>query len=175
MKITSLININIPTLTQPTPMHYGLHFLHVAHTCPYDRQSSCMSFTATATSYIQVTEILKQCVEMTFPYEGHTSCPSFLQLLHHTSELPHDTSGLPKTLHWLCLTLLTMLGLWGAAYKQPRQGDAPRSTPTYYPGGRVYIHCQFTTPRWGVTHFYQRLRLCSCGTKPQHSRNHWSQ
>ena len=24
-----------------------------------------------------------------------------------------------------------------------------------------------------VTCFYQKLRLCSCGTKPQHSRNHW--
>ena len=23
------------------------------------------------------------------------------------------------------------------------------------------------------THFYQKLRLCSCGTKPQHSGNHW--
>ena len=23
-----------------------------------------------------------------------------------------------------------------------------------------------------LTHFYQKLRLCSCGTKPQHSRNH---
>ena len=25
-----------------------------------------------------------------------------------------------------------------------------------------------------LTHFYQRLRLCSCGTKPQHSKNHHS-
>ena len=23
-----------------------------------------------------------------------------------------------------------------------------------------------------LTHFYRRLRLCSCGTKPQHSKNH---
>ena len=27
---------------------------------------------------------------------------------------------------------------------------------------------------WNMTHFYQRLRLCSCGTKPQHSKNHHS-
>ena len=39
-------------------------------------------------------------------------------------------------------------------------------------GGRRYVRCQFTSPRWGVTHFYQRLRLCSCGTKCQHSGNH---
>ena len=38
--------------------------------------------------------------------------------------------------------------------------------------GCMYVHCQFTTPRWGVTRFYQKLRLCSCGTKPQHSGNH---
>ena len=73
--------------------------------------------------------------------------------------LLRNTSGLPKILHWLCLTLLTMLGIWEAPYEQPRQGDAPRSTPTYYRGGRMYVCCQFTTPRWGVTRFYQRLRL----------------
>ena len=39
----------------------------------------------------------------------------------------------------------------------------------------VCVHCQFTTSRWGVTCFYQKLRLCSCGTKPYHSRNHWYQ
>ena len=37
----------------------------------------------------------------------------------------------------------------------------------------MYVRYQFTTPRWGVTCFYQKLRLCSCGTKPQHSRNLW--
>ena len=67
------------------------------------------------------------------------------------------------------------LVLWGAPYERPRQGDAPRSTPTDYPGGCVYIRYRFTTPRWGVTRFYQRLRLCSCGTKPQHSGNHQCQ
>ena len=41
-----------------------------------------------------------------------------------------------------------------------------------YCPGRVYVRCWFTTPRWGVTHFYQCLRLCSCGTKPQRSENH---
>ena len=45
--------------------------------------------------------------------------------------------------------------LMGVPYERPRYGDAPRSTPTYYLGGRVYVRCRFTTPRWGVTHFYQ--------------------
>ena len=36
----------------------------------------------------------------------------------------------------------------------------------------MYVRCQFTTPRWGVTCFYQCLRLCSWGTKPQRSENH---
>ena len=39
-------------------------------------------------------------------------------------------------------------------------------------GVNMYVCCQFTTTRWGVTSFYQKLRLCSCGTKPQHSGNH---
>ena len=39
-------------------------------------------------------------------------------------------------------------------------------------GVHMYVHYRFTTPMWGVTHFYQKLRLCSCGTKPQHSGNH---
>ena len=82
--------------------------------------------------------------------------------------------GSPKYYIRLHPTLLTTLCLWGVPHKQPRQGDAPRSTPTYYPGGHVYVHCWYTTPRWGVTHFYQWFRLCSCGTKPQHSKNHHS-
>ena len=40
MKINININANIPTLMQPTPMHYILCFLRMAHTCPDDRQSS---------------------------------------------------------------------------------------------------------------------------------------
>ena len=175
MKIPVYINTNIPALMQPTPMHYELCLLCMAHTFPDDRQSSCSSFTVTVTLYIQVTKILKLCVEMTSSYKGHTSHPSFSRFLHLTSRLLHHISGLPKILYWLCLTLLMMLALWGAPYEQPRQGGTPRSTPTYYPGGCVYVRCWFTTPRWGVTHFYQRLRLCSCGTKPQHSRNHWCQ
>ena len=51
-KITRSINIIIPTLTRPTPMDHE-------HCSPYDRQTSCTSFTATATSYIQVTQNLK--------------------------------------------------------------------------------------------------------------------
>ena len=106
MKTTSSINIIIPALTRPTPTYYELHLLHMAYKYPYNRQSSCMSFTATATSYIQVTQILKLCMETTFS-----------QLLDPTSGLPSNTSGLPKILHWLHLSLLTTLGLWGAPYE----------------------------------------------------------
>ena len=112
-------------------MHYECCFLRMAHTCPYDRQSSHVSFTVTATLYIWVTGNLNLCVETTSPYKA--SHPSFLRLLHLTSGLLHRISGLPKILHSLCLTLLTMLALWGAPYEQPRQGSAPRPTPTYYP------------------------------------------
>ena len=51
-QITGAINVIIPILMQPTPMH---------HECgnPYDRQSSRMNFTVTATSYIRVTQNLK--------------------------------------------------------------------------------------------------------------------
>ena len=114
-------------------MHYELCFLCVAPTCPDDRQSSCLHFTPTATSYIWVTKILNLHVETTSPYEGHTSCSSFSRLLHLTSRSLCHISGLPKILHWLHLTLVTMLALWGAPYEQPRQGGTPRSTPTYYP------------------------------------------
>ena len=148
-KITRSINVIIPALTRPTPTHHE-------QGNPYDRQSSRTNFTATATSYLQVTQNLKQCVETTSPYEGHTSRTFFARLLEPTSGLRRHTSGLPKIL----------------PYERPREADAPRTTPTYYLGGCVYIRCRFTTPRWGVTRFYQCLRLCSCGTKPQHSENH---
>ena len=166
-KIARSINVIIPALTQPTPTNHE-------RCSPYDRQSSRTSFTATATSYIRVTQILKLHVETASPYEGHTSRTFFVRLLDPTSTLLHHTSGLPKILHQLCLTLLTTLCLWGVPYKRPRQGNTPRPTPTYYPGGRMYVHCWFTTPRWGVTRFYRWFRLCSCGTKPQHSKNHHS-
>ena len=129
-----------------------------------------MNVTATATSYIWVNQNLKRRVETASPYEGHTSRTFVARLLDPTSGLLQNTSGLPKILPWLHLTLLTMLGLWGVPSEQPRQVNAPRSTPTYYLGGRVYVHCQVTTPRWGVTRFYRCLRLCSCGTKPQRSK-----
>ena len=164
-KITGSINIIIPTLTRPTPTHHE-------RGDPYGRQSSRTNSNATATSYIWVNQNLKRRVETTSPYEGHTSRTFFARLLDPTSGLLHRTSGLPKILPRLRLTLLTMLGLWGVPYKRPRYGDAPRSTPTYYLGGRVYVCCRFTTPRWGVTRFYQCLRLCSCGSKPQRSENH---
>ena len=147
-KITGSINIIIPTLTRPTPTHHE-------RGNPYDRQSSRTNFTATATSYIRVTQNLKRRVETASPYEGHSSRTFLPRLLDPTSGLLHHTSGLPKILPRLHLTLLTTLGLWGVPSERPRQGDVPRSTPTYYPGGRVYVRCQFTTPRWGVTRFYQ--------------------
>ena len=163
--ITGSINVIIPALTRPTPTHHK-------HGNPYDRQSSRMNFNATATSYIRVTQNLKRRVETTSPYEGHTSRTFFARLLDPTSGLLRHTSGLPKILTRLRLTLLAMLGLWGVPYERPRLVNVPRTTPTCYPGGRVYVRCRFTTPRWAVTCFSQCLRLCSCGTKPQHSENH---
>ena len=82
---------------------------------------------------------------------------------------------------YIWATQITALAMSDASYNVshmgstvcPRQDGTPRSTPTYYPRLHVYVCCQFTTARWGVRHFYQKLRLCSCGTKPQHSRNHW--
>ena len=44
--------------------------------------------------------------------------------------------------------------------------------PSTIQGLHVYVHCQFTSSRWGVTSFFKKLRLCSYGTKPQHSGNH---
>ena len=164
-RITGSINVINPALMRPTPTHHE-------RGNPYDRQSSRTNFTATATPYIRVTQNLRRRVETTSPYEGHTSRTFFARLLDPTSGLLRHTSGLPKILPRLRLTLLTMLGLWGVPYERPRYDNAPRSTPTYYLGGRMYVRCRFTTPRWGVTCFYQCLRLCSCGTKPQRSKNH---
>ena len=76
-KFTGNISANIPKLMRPTPTHYELCFLHVAHACPYDRQSSHMALTVTATSYIQVIKKLDLCMETISPNEGHTSHPSF--------------------------------------------------------------------------------------------------
>ena len=88
-KITGSINVIIPALMRPTPTH---------HKCgnPYNRQSSRTNFTATVTSYIQVTQNLKRHVETASPYKGHTSCTFFARLLDPTSGLLHHTSGLPK-------------------------------------------------------------------------------
>ena len=109
-KITGSINFIIPALTRPTPTHHE-------RGNPYDRQSSRPNFTATATPYIWVTQNLKRRVETTSPYEGHTSRTFFARLLDPTSGLLRHTSGLPKILPRLRLTLLTMLGLWGVPYK----------------------------------------------------------
>ena len=77
-KNTANIIINIPVLMQPTLMHYELCFLCITHACPYDRQSSHTTFTATATSYIWVIEKSDLHVETMSPCEGHTSRPFFL-------------------------------------------------------------------------------------------------
>ena len=140
-KITGSINVINPALTRPTPTHHE-------RGNPYDRQS---------TSYIRVTQNLKPRMETTSPYKGHTSRPSYTRLRDTTSGLLWHTSGIPKILPRLRLTLLTMLGLWGVPYERPRQADAPRTTPTHYLGGRAYVRCRFTTPRWGVTRFYRCL------------------
>ena len=127
---------------RPTLMH---------HECgnPYNRQSSRTNFTTTVTSYIWVTPNLKRHVETASPYKRHASRTFFAQLLNPTSGLLRHTSGLPKLLPWLHLTLLTMLGLWGVPSERPRKVDAPRSTPiTYYLERHVYVHCRFTAPRW---------------------------
>ena len=76
-----------------------------------------MTFTVTVTSCIQAIQKSDLHMETTSAYEGHTSRPSFLQLLHHTSGVLCHTSGLPIVLHWLCLTLLMTLALWGVPYE----------------------------------------------------------
>ena len=119
-KNTGSINVINPVLTRPTPTHHE-------RDNPYDRQSSRTNFTATATSYIWVTKNLKRRVETASLYEGHTSHTFFARLLDRTSGLLRHTSGLPKILPRLRLTLLTMIGLWGVPYERPRQSDAPRT------------------------------------------------
>ena len=91
-KITGSINVIIPALMRPTPTHHE-------HGNPYDRQSSRMNFTATATSYIRVSQNLKQRVEIASPYEGHTSCTFYTQLRDTTSGLPKIQPGYPKYYH----------------------------------------------------------------------------
>ena len=83
-KITGLINVIIPTLRRPTLTHHE-------RDNPYDRQSSRTNFTATATSYIRVTQNLKRRVETASPYEGHTSRTFFARLLDPTSGLLRHT------------------------------------------------------------------------------------
>ena len=149
-KITGSINVIIPVLTRPTPTHHE-------RGNPYDRQSSRTNFNATATSYIRVTQNLKRRMEIASPYKGHTSRTFYTRLHDTTSGLLRHTSGLPKILPRLRLTLLVMVGLWGVPYERPRLVNAPRTTPTHYLGGRAYVRCRFTTPRWGVTRFYRCL------------------
>ena len=149
-KITGSINVIIPALTRPTPTHHE-------RGNPYDRQSSHTNFNATATSYIRVTQNLKRRVEIASPYEGHTSRTFYARLRDTTSGFLRHTSGLPKILPRLRLTLLMVIGRWGVSYERPRLDDAPRTTPTHYLGGRAYVRCRFTTPRWGVTRFYRCL------------------
>ena len=107
----------------------------------------------TATSYIWVTQILKLRMESASPYKGHTSRTNFARLPDPTSGLLRHTSGLPKILPWLRLPLLTMICL-----REYYTNDLDKATHLdLHLGGCVYIRRQFTTPRWGVTCFYQCL------------------
>ena len=109
-KIIGSINVIIPMLMQPAPTNHK-------RCSPYNRQSSHTSFTVTATPYIRVTQILKLHMETASPYKGHTSRTNFARLFDPTSGLLRHTSGLPKILHRLRLTLLTMLCLWRVPYE----------------------------------------------------------
>ena len=163
-KITGSINVNIPALTRPTPTHHE-------RGNPYDRQSSRTNFNATATSYIRVTQNLKRRVEIASPYEGHTSRTFYTRLRDTTSGLLRHTSGLPKILPRLRLTLLVMLGLWGVPYERPRYGNAPNFyTYTLSRWTRV-LPLSVYYPKMGSDTFLSMFRLCSCGTKPQRSEN----
>ena len=85
-KITGSINIIIPALTRPTLTQHE-------RGNPYDRQSSCMNSTVTATSYIWVTQIMKRHVETASPYvtefrlplrvQSHLEMPGILVQLGH--------------------------------------------------------------------------------------------
>ena len=109
-KIPGSINAINPALTQPTPTNHK-------RCSPYDRQSSRTKFNATVASYIRVTQKLKQRVDLASPYKGHTSRIFFARLLDPMSRLLRHTSGSPKILPRLCLTLLTTLDLWGVPYE----------------------------------------------------------
>ena len=98
--------------------------------------------------------------------EGQTSHPTFLHLLLCTSGFFNDLYGLRKILHSLCLPLLMMLVLWEYHMNDlDKMAHLDLHLPTIQ-GVHVCVHGWFTTSRWGVTCFYQKLRLCSCGTKP---------
>ena len=96
-------------------------------------------------------------METTSTYEGHTGYLSFSQQLHHTSGFLQNITGLPKALHWLCQTLLTVLALW-----EHHTNDLDKTAhldlhiPTIH-GVHMSVHPWFTTSRWGLTHFYQKL------------------
>ena len=46
-----------------------------------------------------------------------------------------------------------MLGLWGVPYERSRQDDTPRTTPTYYPGGRIVRPWSVYYPKMGSDTF----------------------
>ena len=89
-----MINAEIPVLMQPTPIHYEICLLCVAHVSPYDGQSSHLTFTETEILHIWVTQKFCLHLEPESPYEGQTSHP-FSQLICCTSRLLHNTSRLP--------------------------------------------------------------------------------
>ena len=67
---------------------------------------------------------------------------------------------------------LVMLALWAALYKLPRQDYTPRSAPSY--SMRCTHVCQLLVSylKMGSETILSKTKLCSCGTKSQHSRNH---
>ena len=66
-------------------------------------------------------------------------------------------SGLPKILLWLCLTPLVTFALWGALYDDLEETTHLDLCIPTIKGVCTYVHCQFTTSRWRVTCFYQKL------------------
>ena len=93
-KITGLINVIIPVLTRPTPTHHE-------HGNPYDRQSSRTNFTATvtATSYIRVTQNLKQRMEIASHMKDIPVAPSLCDSLILLPSYFGIHPGYPKYYH----------------------------------------------------------------------------
>ena len=126
----------------------------MANACPYNRQSSNLTINTTETLHIWVAQNPHLHMRTTSPYEGHTSHPSFLCLLHCTSRFLYNTSSLAKILVQVCLTPLVTLALWehhmNDLDKRPNV-DLHLAT---IQGVCMYVCCQFTT---SMTCFHLKL------------------